>query len=117
MQMHHAIQRQLYDHINSQQLCGEDYPVPTMTMACCFLTIVCCPVLSVLHILQKMSGYIKYPFLTGPQHNGHPNADGALLVIPSRYVDLDEQVRTKDKFHASVVAKLQRRQGMTLSDL
>jgi hypothetical protein len=64
-----------------------------------------------------MSGYIKYPFLTGPQHNGHPNADGALLVVPSRYVDLDEQVRTRDKFHAGVVAKLQRREGMTMSDL
>ena len=67
--------------------------------------------------ITKNVGIHQVSFLTGPQHNGHPNADGALLVIPSRYVDLDEQVRTKDKFHASVVAKLQRRQGMTLSDL
>jgi hypothetical protein len=64
-----------------------------------------------------MSNYVKYPFLTGPQHCGHPNADGALLVVPSRYVDLDEQVRTTDAFHANVVDKLQHRKGMTMSDL
>ena len=88
-----------------------------MTIVCCPLMEACCPLVLLLRILQKMSGYIKYPFLTGPQHNGHPNANGALLVIPSRYVDLDEQVRTTDKFHAGVVAKLQRRQGVTMSDL
>jgi hypothetical protein len=64
-----------------------------------------------------MSNYVKYPFLTGPQHCGHPTADGALLVVPSRYVDLDEQVRTTDKFHANTVAKLQHRLGITMSDL
>jgi hypothetical protein len=64
-----------------------------------------------------MSSYVKHSFLTSPQHCGHPVADGATLVIPSRYVDLNEQVRTTDKFHAGVVAKLQRRQGMTMSDL
>jgi hypothetical protein len=65
----------------------------------------------------EMSSYVKHSFLTSPQHCGHPVADGATLVIPSRYVDLNEQVRTTDKFHAGVVAKLQRRQGMTMSDL
>jgi hypothetical protein len=64
-----------------------------------------------------MSGYAKYSFLTGPQHCGHPIADGASLVIPSKFVDLDEQVRTTDIFHASVVTRLQRRHGITMSDL
>jgi hypothetical protein len=30
---------------------------------------------------------------------------------------LNKQVRTTDKFHAGVVAKLQRQQGITMSDL
>jgi hypothetical protein len=65
----------------------------------------------------KMSSYVKHSCLTSPQHCGHPVADGATLVIPSRYVDLNKQVRTTNKFHAAVVAKLQRQQGMMMSDL